>query len=112
MSLQDAQLEAAIALTQQAAESVNPIVKHMNNLEGSAAAFESGPEAAKAFVRKVIGRMRAANDEATHTVIGTADLFQRSRQRSASCSQSGSASPGCHANNGLRTGSSGCAFTR
>ena len=63
-----AQLEAAIALTQQAAESVNPIIKHMNNLEGSAAAFESGPEAAKAFVREVIGRMRAANHEATDKV--------------------------------------------
>ncbi|MBS0290798.1 MAG: hypothetical protein JSS07_12285, partial [Proteobacteria bacterium] len=63
-----AELDGAIAFTRQTVVTVNPIVKHMTNLEGSAAAFANGPQATKAFVRRTVDRMLQANKEATAAV--------------------------------------------
>lgn len=70
-----AELEAAISLVEGMAGTVEPLVKHMTNLEGSAAAFQSGRQPAYNYVRKIVRRMEAANKEAVGDAFGRSWIY-------------------------------------
>ncbi|MFC3077458.1 hypothetical protein ACFODL_05080 [Phenylobacterium terrae] len=57
-----AELEQAINYASGVASSIDPLVKHMTNLEGSIAAFRT-PETAKTYVQKLVHRMEWANTQ-------------------------------------------------
>jgi hypothetical protein len=58
------ELERSIEMVTQIASSIDPLVKHMRNLESSVAAFQGGREPAYQYTLDLVKRMREANRDA------------------------------------------------
>jgi len=59
------ELEQSIEMVTQIASSIDPLVKHMRNLESSVAAFQGGAGPAYQYTLDLVKRMRTANRDAT-----------------------------------------------